>query len=72
MILPRDVSRCPGIHQPTGSVCPQRERCRRYLAGVEDAERNDACTSWTNYHDPSDLMGCTDQFSQVMPEGEEG
>lgn len=65
MIIPRDVSRCPGIDQTTKATCPERDRCKRYLAGVEDNERKDAWTDWTNFFDPSALLTCTDNWKHA-------
>jgi hypothetical protein len=65
LILPRDVSRCPGIDPTTKATCPEREKCQRYLAGLEDATRNDPWSAWDNFYSPNDLMACRDEWRKV-------
>ena len=68
MILTRNYARCPGVDAVSKSNCPDRERCKHYLVGVEDIEREDAWTNWSNYYQPSDLLVCLDNKSKMVEE----
>lgn len=62
MILPNDVARCPGqsgIKNEVTGICPERETCKRYLAGQADES---PWSLWQNFYTPLSLFTCLDKI----------